>query len=95
VPKLVRWHLWMTIISSVLLPIVEFVVLLFVLPSTYDSMELSTAVKEYEAQFILIGWFLFVIARLFFIAAMVKSVTSLNEQKKQDESTGFLDDFAQ
>ncbi|RXK62411.1 hypothetical protein ESA94_05225 [Lacibacter luteus] len=95
VRKLVRWHLWMTIISSVLLPIVEFAVLMFILPSAYDSRELSSVVTDYEAQFIFIGWTLFTIARLFFIVAMVKSVTSLNEQKPEDESTGFLDDFAQ
>lgn len=92
---IVRWHLWMTIISSVLFPIVQVIVFLGILTPGYSTDELKQIAKTYESLILFIGWLLFAIARLFFIIAMRKSVTSLKEPEQADESTGFLNDFTQ
>jgi len=92
-PVVVRWHIWMTLISSVLLPIVQVIVMAGILPSIYSPNELKQIIKTYEAPTLFFGWLLFAIARLFFIIAIRKSVTSLKEPEQKDEPTGFLDEF--
>jgi hypothetical protein len=91
--RFVRFHLWMSFISSVLFPILQFVGYI-IIPFIFPSNE-SNAFQEFNQWGMFIGWFLFGIARFFFIIAMVKSVTSFNDQKQPNEPSGFLDDFAQ
>ena len=89
--RLVRFHVWTTVLSSVLFPVAQLIIIDIFLRRIYAPVEIA----RYDKFVFFSGWLLFAIARLFFIAAMVKSVTSLKEQKTADESTGFLDDFAQ
>jgi hypothetical protein len=92
--RLVRFHLWMTFVSSFLVPVIQYISYI-VMPNYFSLNDLENAFKQFNHWGIIIGWILFAIARLFFIAAMVKSVTSLNEPQQENESTGLLDDFAQ
>lgn len=92
--RLVRIHLWMTIVSSVIFPVVQYIGYTAI-PFYYSPNEIQNVFKQFDWWGMTSGWTLFAITRLFFIAAMVKSVTSLNEQKDKNESTGLLDDFAQ
>lgn len=89
--RLIRSHVWTTVVSSILFPVAQIIIIDVFLRRIYAPVEIA----RYDKFVFYSGWILFAIARLFFITAMAKSVTSLNEQKKQDESTGFLDDFAQ
>ena len=90
--RFVRFHLWMSFISSVLFPILQFTGYA-IIPFLFPSEE-SNAFQVFNQWGTYIGWFLFGIARFFFIIAIVKSVTSLNDQQPANESSGFLDDFA-
>ena len=92
--RLVRFHLWMTFVSSFLVPVIQYISYI-VMPNYFSLDELADAFKKFNYWGIIIGWILFAIARLFFIAAMVKSVTSLNEPQQENETSDFLDDFAQ
>ncbi len=88
--KLVRWHTWMTILSSVVFPIAEIIIVNAFLRHIYAPVEMA----PYEKYVLFFGWALFAVARLFFITAMVKSVTSPNELIQTNEPSGFLDEFA-
>ena len=56
---IVRWHLWMTIISSVLFPIVQVIVFLGILTPGYSTDELKQIAKTYESLSLFFGWLLF------------------------------------
>lgn len=91
--RLVRFHLWMTFISSFLVPVVQYISYI-IIPEYFPVDELENAFQQFNHWGIIIGWILFAIARLFFIAAMLRSVASLNRQEPATESTGFLDEFS-
>ena len=90
--RLVRFHLWMTFVSSFLVPIVQYISYI-VMPMYFSLDELPNVFKQFNYWGLILGWTLFGIARLFFIAALVRSVASLNDQPTT-ESTGFLDEFS-
>jgi hypothetical protein len=88
--RIVRLHVWITILSSVIFPIAQIIVVDVILSKTYAPIEIA----RYDPYILFIGWGMFIAARLFFIIAMLKSVTSLKEPSHTNESSGFLDDFA-
>lgn len=90
--RFVRFHLWMTFVSSFLFPIIQFAG--YVLIPLINPSDEVYAFQEFNRWGMIIGWFLFGIARLFFIAAMLRSVASFNEKESSTEPTGYLDDFS-
>ena len=88
--RLVRLHVWITILSSVFFPIAQIIIVDIILRQTYAPVELA----QYDRYVLFFGWAMFAAARLFFILAVRKSVTSPKESLQSNESPGFLDDFA-
>jgi hypothetical protein len=81
--------------SSFFLPLVGLVIVIYVLPEYLTKTELVNVTRQLDFYLIYGLWIMFAFARLFFIIALRKSVSSLTDQKDKNESTGFLDDFAQ
>ena len=92
---LVRSHIWMTIVSSFLFPVVEMIFYFVVLsPDSKSPTELADASKEYSSPILIAGWLLFAIARLFFILSLVKSVRAIPQKTSHANSTDLLSDFS-
>lgn len=92
--RYVQFHLRMSFVSSFLFPILHLsgpAILVMI----YTPSENQSVFREFGQWSLIIGWFLFLIARFFFIVAIVKSVTSLKEPPEENEPAGFLNDFAQ
>lgn len=92
----VRSHIWMTIISSFLFPVFETIFYFVILsPNSKSSIELADAAKEYRIPILIAGWFLFAIARLFFLLAIMKSVKAIPQKTSNEQSTDLLADFSE
>ncbi len=93
---LVRTHIWMTVVSSFLFPIVETIFYFGVLsPNSKSPAELADAAKEYSSPILIAGWLLFAIARLFFLLSVVKSVKAMPQKTSNVNSTDLLADFSE
>lgn len=88
--RIVRLHVWITILSSIIFPIAQIIVVDVILSKTYAPIEIA----RYDPYILFIGWGMFIAARLFFIIAMIRSVSSINEQQSTIGSTGYLDEFS-
>ncbi len=94
--RLVRSHIWMTIISSFLFPIFETIFYFFILsPNDKSSIELADVAKDYRTPILIAGWLLFAIARLFFIMAVMKSVKTIPQKGTNENSADLLSDFSE
>lgn len=92
--RLVRLHIWMTIISSVLFPIFETLFFVFILAPNYTGTDLTKITDTYYYSILIAGWLLFALARFLFIVAFVKSTSSVKDQVVVSESTGLLNEFS-
>jgi hypothetical protein len=92
--RFVRLHIWMTIISSILFPILQAVIFAFFIQANRNVSEMAQISKDYRFVTFYSGWALFAIARGLFIVTFIKSVVSVEEKNADVESTGLLDEFS-
>lgn len=93
---LVRSHIWMTIVSSFLFPVLEMIFYSVVLSPNYKSpTEFAEVSKEYSSSILIAGWLLFAIARLFFLLSVMKSVRAIPQKIPHANSTDLLADFSE
>jgi hypothetical protein len=88
--RIVRLHVWMTILSSIIFPIAQIIIVDVILSKTYAPVEM----KQYDPYILFLGWGMFFAARLFFIIAMMRSVSSIKAQQPTIGFTGYLDEFS-
>ena len=90
---LCKAHLWLFFTGLVMLPVYEIILSLFVKKEFQAHSFQIGNVEFYDYPF-LMSFFAVLIGTVFFILTVIKSST-LPKTKQSDESTGFLDDFAQ
>lgn len=91
--RLCKIHLWLVFIGLVVIPVYDIVLSLFVKKEFHAHSFQIGNMLFYDYPF-LISFFVLLIGSVFFILTVIKSST-LPKINPSDESTGFLDDFAQ